>query len=112
MASYSGTLAVALGLPFGADINIDARSDRERGDRDVWGSTLLFGPVVLQVIGTQVDGVLDGLDMATANTHRVWPTRESFTWMPRPGLDDGTVTQLHDGYLRRIVRPRLILKAR
>jgi hypothetical protein len=99
VASYSGTLAVALGLPFGADIDMDAGPNRERGERDVWGSTLLFGPVVFQVIGTHVDAVLGGLEMATANTHQVWPTRESFTWMPRPGLDDGTVMQLHDGYL-------------
>jgi hypothetical protein len=99
VASYSGTLAVALGLPFGIDIDMDVGPDRERGERHVWGSTLLFGPVVFQVIGTHVDGVLDGLDMATANTHRVWPSCASFTWMPRPGLDDSAVMQLHDGYL-------------
>ena len=68
VASHAGERAVALALPFGSDVNMATRPEPERGERDVWGSTLLFGPVVLQVLGTRVPRLLDLLQMATPHT--------------------------------------------
>jgi hypothetical protein len=98
LGSYAGE-AVAGAVPFGKDVNMDARPDRERGERDVWGATVLFGPVVFQIIGTHLHNLLDELDMATPNTHQIWPYRRSFTWTPQPAMDDATLLGLHEGYL-------------
>jgi hypothetical protein len=70
----------------------------------VWGSTILFGPVVFQVLGSAVPGLLDIFQLAAPNTHALWPYRRAFTWTPRSGLDDGAVMQLHDEYLARLRR--------
>jgi hypothetical protein len=79
-----GSQAVALGLPFGKDVDMGAGPDPKRGERDVWGSTVLFGPVGFQVIGTGVPGLLHMLELRTPNTHRLWPYQSSFTWLPSP----------------------------
>ncbi len=102
LASYSGTHAVALALPFGTDLAINALPVRERGERNVWGSTILFGPVVFQILGSSVPNVLGLFNLNTPNTHQIGPYRQSFTWTPRPGLDDHAVIQLHDDYLTRL----------
>jgi len=99
VASYVGSQAVALGLPFGKDVDMDAGPDPKRGERDVWGSTVLFGPVVFQVIGTGVPGLLDMLELGTPNTYRLWPYQRSFTWLPSPGMDERAVFGLHSEYL-------------
>jgi len=78
---------------------MDARPDRMRGERDVWGAKLLFGPVVFQVLGTRLAALLDALEMTTPNTHQIWSYRGSFTWRRQPGMDDTTLMGLHDGYL-------------
>lgn len=101
LASYAGANAVALALPFGIDVGRDRLPARERGERNVWGSTILFGPVVFQILGSDVPKVLDVFDLATPNTHQIWPYRRPFTWTPHPGLDDHAVMQLHDEYLAR-----------
>jgi hypothetical protein len=98
LGSYVGE-AVAGGVPFGKDLDMDAGPDRERGERDVWGATILFGPVVFQVIGTRLPGLLGVLDMATPNTNQIWPYRRSCTWTPQPAMDDVTLLGLPEGYL-------------
>jgi hypothetical protein len=102
LASYTGVDAVALALPFGIDVDMDRNPARERGERDVWGSTILFGPVVLQILGSAVPGLLNLFDLAAPNAHQLWPYRRSFTWTSQPGLDDRGVMRLHDEYLARL----------
>ena len=105
LASYVGGTGVALALPFGIDVDMSQDPARERGERDVWGSTILFGPVVFQILGSAVPGVLDIFELAAPNTHALWPYHRSFTWTPRPGFDDRAVMQLHDEYLGRLRTP-------
>jgi hypothetical protein len=99
LASYAGANTVALASPFGIDVGVDRLPARERGERHVWGSTILFGRVVFQILGTDVRGVLELFDLAAPNTNQIWPYRQSFTWAPHPGLDDGAVMRLHEEYL-------------
>ena len=102
VASYVGALAVALALPFGIDVDMARNPAPDRGERDVWGSTILLGPVVFQVLGSAVPGLLEIFELAAPNTHALWPHHRSFTWTPRPGFDDQAVMQLHDEYLGRL----------
>src|SRR5450755_762140 len=75
LASYSGANAVALALPFGIDVGVDRLPARERGERHVWGSTILFGPVVFQILGSDVPGVLGLFDLAAPNTQQSTTTK-------------------------------------
>ena len=102
LASYAGERAVALALPFGIDVGVHRLPDRERGERHVWGSTILFGPVVFQILGSRVPGLLDLFALAVRNTHLIWPNRRPVTWTPHPGLDDHAVMQLREEYLARL----------
>jgi hypothetical protein len=92
MASYAWSQAVALGSPWGVDAETDDTGPREwepdRGARDIWAVTILFGPVVFQVFGTTILPLLDGLELHTKHTHRVWPYVDDFTWTRTPGFDD------------------------
>ena len=90
-------------LPFGVDAGMDSNPAPDRGERDIWGATILFGPVVFPLVGTAVTGLLDVLYLAAPNTHQLWPYRASFTWRPRPGLDDLAVMRLSDEYLARVL---------
>lgn len=102
LASYIGARAVALALPFGLDVGVDRLPSRERGERNVWGSTILFGRVVFQIVGSNVGNVLDAFDLVAPNIHQIWPYREPFTWTPSPGLPDAAVIQLHHEYLAKL----------
>jgi hypothetical protein len=92
MATYAGTYAVAVGSMWGLDAETNETGPREwepdRGARDIWGATILFGPAVFQVFGTTIRPLLEGLDLNTRCTHRIWPYAGGFTWMPRTGFND------------------------
>jgi hypothetical protein len=92
MASYGGTYAVGVGNMWGLDAETNETGPREwepdRGARDIWGATILFGPVVFQVFGTTILPLLEGLDLNTPYTHRIWPYASDFTWVPNPGFND------------------------
>lgn len=102
LMSYAGARAVALALPFGIDVGVDRLPARDRGERHVWGSTILFGPVVFQILGSAVPGILDLFALAAPSAHRIWPSQRPVTWTPKPGLDDRGTMQLHDEYLRKL----------
>ncbi len=92
MATYAGTYAVAVGSMWGLDAETNEAAPRmwepDRGVRDIWGATILFGPVVFQVFGTTIPPLLEGLELNTRYTHRIWPYASGFTWVPHPGFND------------------------
>jgi hypothetical protein len=92
MATYAGSLAVAAGATWGRDAETDNTGTREwdpdRGSRDIWNVTVLFGPVIFQVFGTTLLPLLGGFELNTKYTHRIWPYASDFTWMPKPGFND------------------------
>lgn len=112
IAAYGGSYAVAVGSAAGFDVQMAGEVYREwepdRGLRDVWAVTILFGPVVFQVAGTTLPRLLEGLELPTMNTHRIWPDQRPFTWAGRPGFDEQQVVGLADLTLnecrRRLVK--------
>jgi hypothetical protein len=108
MAAYSGTQAVAVGSMWGRDAETNETDPREwepdRGTRDIWGATILFGPVVFQVFGTTILPLLEGLELNTLNTQRIWPYAGGFTWGPRPGFNDQQLMAFADVLFNKFPR--------
>lgn len=100
MGAYDGAYAVAVGSVAGFDVQMAGEVYRawepDRGLRDVWAVTILFGPVVFQVAGTTLPGLLEAYELPTLNTHRIWPYQGPFTWAGRPGFDEQQVVGLAD----------------
>jgi hypothetical protein len=107
MAAYTGTEATAVGGMWGLDAETNETGPREwepdRGVRDIWGGTVLFGPVLLQLVGTTLVPLLEAVqDMP--HTQRIWPYRGPFTWMPRPGFSDDQLMAFIDARLNEFRR--------
>jgi hypothetical protein len=65
IAAYTGTQAAAVGGMWGLDVETNETGPREwepdRGVRDIWGGTVLFGPVLFQLVGTTLVPLLEGV---------------------------------------------------
>jgi hypothetical protein len=86
MASYGGDRLGFTHL-YGMDVDITQAADR--GVREIHGATVAFGPVVFQVFGATIDGLVDGLRVgAPPVVHQLWPYDGTFTWTPAGGFDD------------------------
>jgi hypothetical protein len=107
IAAYTGTEAAAVGGMWGLDTETNETGPREwepdRGVRDIWGGTVLFGPVLFQLVGTTLVPLLEGVQ-DLPHTHRIWPYQGSFTWMPRPGLSDDQLMAFIDARLNEFRR--------
>lgn len=99
MTSYIGGKIVAVASLYGLDADMAQEPDRDRGERDIWGSTISLGPVVFQLLGSEVPGVLDAFQVNAPNMHQLWPRRRTFTWMPSVGLNDKQLVGLNDEFL-------------
>jgi len=106
MASYAGdVLASANVYGLDADLTRDSwrhaglRQSDARKQRDIYGGTISFGPVVFQVFGTTLLPLLqeDLLD-PPETVVQIWPYQASFIWMPRPAFDDRALLQFGFGY--------------
>ena len=108
MASYAGSQAVAVGSMWGLDAETSETGPREwepdRGARDIWGATILFGPIVFHVFGTTILPLLEGLEVNAPHTRRIWPSTGDFTWVPRPGFNDHELMAFADGLLNEFQR--------
>jgi len=89
MATYAGSVAVAAGATWGRDADETGAREWEpdRGARDIWNVTVLFGPVIFQVFGTSLLLCSEGFELNTEYTHRIWPYAGAFTWTPNPGFN-------------------------
>src|SRR4051794_21822920 len=86
LAAYDGPV-VGIGQVLGADA--DLAQGPERGSREIYGATVSLGPVVLQVFGSTVRGLTNGMAFkADARIHQIWPTVPEVSWSPRTALDD------------------------
>jgi hypothetical protein len=103
MASYSGTVSTAVGHMYGLDVTMEFDPNPDRGQRDIWGSTVVFGPVVFHLLGTNVPGLLEDVTMNTLGVHRLWPYEQSFTWSQKPGLTDADLASFMDGFLNELL---------
>lgn len=105
MAAYGGE-TVAMGRMFGLDADMAGGPDPDRGTRDIWGATILFGPVVFQLFGSNIPQLLEGVVVRAPGCHRLWPHAGSFTWTPRPRLTDQELVGFADGLLNELLRHR------
>lgn len=107
IAAYTGTQAAAVGGMWGLDAETNETGPREwepeRGVRDIWGGTVLFGPVLFQLVGTTLVPLLEGIQ-DLPHTHRIWPYQGSFTWMPWPGFSDDHLMAFIDARLNEFRR--------
>ncbi len=86
MAAYTGehpALAHAHGIDATTDEN-PTLGDPDRGQRNVWSNTLTIGPVVFQVVGTNLSGLIESFELRHPYTHQIWPFVASFVWRPQP----------------------------
>ena len=62
MAAYAGQ-HVAMGRMFGLDADMATGPDPDRGSRDIWGATIMFGPVVFKLFGSDIPELLEGVQL-------------------------------------------------
>jgi hypothetical protein len=60
---------------------------------------VVFGPVVFQLLGSNVPGLLELADMTIPDVHQLWPYEQPFTWEPKPGLADAELPDFMDFFL-------------
>jgi len=72
--------------------------------RNIWGATVLFGPVVFQLFGSTIPELLDDVTMRVRGCHQLWPHFGSFTWAPHPALNDYELVGFADGLLNELLR--------
>lgn len=101
MATYAGTMPGS-GRIYGLDADVTQGPDQ--GRRDMYGATITFGPVVVQVFGTEIAPLLDGLAINNPITHQIWPHQGSFTCNPRIGFDDQALAEFGDAILHHLLR--------
>lgn len=104
MTAYMGIKTSALGHLYGLDADMAIDPDPGRGTRNIWGSTVVFGPVVFHLLGTDIPGLLTGVVMKTPNTHQLWPYKRTSTWTPTPGLSDSELARFTEGFLDQLLR--------
>lgn len=103
MAAYAGQ-HIAMGRMYGLDADMATGPDPDRGSRDIWGATIMFGPVVFQLFGSDISELLEGVQLSVPGCHQLWPYAESFTWTPKPALDDYGLVAFADGLLHELQR--------
>lgn len=106
MAAYGGDVITAMGSNFGLDTELAGGGlpDPDRGAREIWSATVSFGPVVVQLLGSDIAEVLQGFKVRVRGCHRLWPTHRSFTWMPRPALTEHELVGFAEGLVRERLR--------
>jgi hypothetical protein len=112
MTSYDGDILASANV-YGLDADLTRGSWRhagvqqsdERKQRDIYGGTISFGPVVFRVFGTALPPLLqeDLLDLPEIIV-QIWPYQASFTWMPRPALDDLGLLRFGYSFAERLKR--------
>jgi hypothetical protein len=99
MAAYDGVVSTAVGHMWGLDFAAEQDPDPARQHGEIWGGTVVFGPVVFQLLGSNVPGLLELAEMTTPDVHQLWPYDQPFTWEPTPGLGDGELPDFMDFFL-------------
>lgn len=56
----------------------------------------------MQVFGTTISPLLDGLDVNGRGIRQIWPYQRPITWMPRPRFDTPGLLAFAHGLLNRL----------
>ena len=82
VGAYSGAVSTAYAYKYAGDIS----TGEQRGE--IWGGTVLFGPVLIQMLGSSIPGLATGATMDPLPVHGLWPYDRDFDWVPSPSIDD------------------------
>lgn len=82
VGAYSGAVSTAYAYKYAGDISIGDQ------DGDIWGGTVLFGPVLIQMLGSSVSGLAATASMDPLPVRDLWPYNADFDWKPSPNIDD------------------------
>lgn len=82
VGAYSGAVSTAYAHTYVGDISIGDL------DGDIRGGTVLFGPVLIQMLGSSIPGLAATGNMGSLPVHELWPYDADFDWEPSPGIDD------------------------
>jgi hypothetical protein len=96
IAAYSGAVSTAVGHIYGGDIKV---GDRNPEEGSLWGGTIVFGPVLFHLLGSNLPDLLDSAVIDVDGVQQLWPYSEPFTWDPKPGFDDEALPKLMDWFL-------------
>jgi hypothetical protein len=96
MATYTGAVSTAVGHIYAGDVTV-GDDNPTRGS--LWGGTIVFGPVLFKLLGSNVRDLLASADMDAPSVHQLWPFEDVFTWEPKPGFDDAALPSFMDWFL-------------
>lgn len=96
VAAYSGAVSTAVGHIYGGDVKVGDPITREGR---LWGGTIVFGPVLFHLLGSDLPDVLDSAEINVEGVHQLWPYSEPATWEPTPGFDDDALPEFMDWFL-------------
>ena len=82
VGAYSGAVCTAYAYKYGGAISVGEL------EGDVWGATVLFGPVLIQMIGSSIAGLADTATMHPFPVQQLWPYETKFDWEPSPSITD------------------------
>lgn len=96
MATYTGAVSTAVGHIYAGDVTVPEDNPREG---TLWGGTILFGPVLFNLLGSDLADLLASAVMDAPGVHQLWPYEEIFTWEPQPGFNDAALPGFMDWFL-------------
>ncbi len=76
MAAHGGDVP-AMGRMFGLDADMALDPDPDRGQRAIGAPRSRSGPSVLQLFGSTIPELLEGVVTDTTDTHLIWPFQQS-----------------------------------
>jgi hypothetical protein len=109
MAAYAGAVSTAVGHIYALDVTV-GEDDPRHGS--LWGGTIVFGPVLFHLLGSDLPDLLGSAEMDAPAVHQLWPHEETITWEPKPGLDDEALPAFMDWFLEGLLAGQPVRRAR
>jgi hypothetical protein len=109
IAAYSGVVSTAVGHIYALDVSV-GEDDLRQGN--LWGGTVVFGPVLFHLLGSDLPDLLSSADMDGPGIRQLWPYEEDFTWEPTPALDDEALPGFMDWFLNGLLAGQGVHRAR
>ena len=96
MATYTGAVSTAVGHIYAGDVTLGGDTTTHGS---LWGGTIVFGPVLFKLLGSNLPDLLASADLDAPSVHQLWPPDRVFTWEQQPGFDDTALPVFMDWFL-------------